>query len=74
MMCLVLALCLWTVAIYRDPLLSLEKLHVNLGIVYYIVNHVLLSSFRSCIIGITSLSAYDSSVYSDSVINSVISV
>ena len=72
--CLVLDMCLCTVAISNAPMFSSNTLHVTLGIVDYIVNPDLLSSFRSCIVGITSLSAYDSPIYYDSVINSVISV
>ena len=72
--CLILALCLQTVAIYKYPMLSLKTLHMTLGVVYYIGNISFLNSFRICIIGITSLSGYDSPVYSDSVLDSIISV
>ena len=73
-MLLVLAMCLWTVAISNAPLLSSNALYINLGIVDSMGNPAFLRSFRSFIIGISSLSTYDIPVYYDSVLDSMISV
>ena len=72
--CLVLALRFWNISISNAPILSLKTLHVTLGVVGYIRNPVLLRSFRSCTVEITSLITYDSPMYSDFVLNSLISV
>ena len=72
--CLVLYLCLWNVEISNAPLLSSKTLHLNLGLLDYIENPALFISFRSYIIGITPLKAYDSTVYYDSVLDNMISV
>ena len=71
---MVLDLYLCVLAISNAPLLSSNTLHVTFGTVVSIGNPLLLISSNICIIGITSLNAWDRPVYSASVDDRHISV
>ena len=66
-------MCLCTDAIFNAHIFYLKTFHLTLGVVDSMANNYLLSSLRSFTIGITYLSASDSPVYSESVIDSMIS-